>query len=123
MLGTFMFGTTGGIITGVLAVAAIALGFGKRAKAKKGGITAIVIGVLAVILAFSFTNTWSNAFKDLHTKALELKPDSLWAQASEDVSGGLMGIVSKLPQDEASINQLLEEMNELNKTTEVATGN
>ena len=42
----------------------------------------------------------------------------MWAQASEDTSGGLMGIISKLPKDEASLNALMEEMNELNKITE-----
>ena len=48
---------------------------------------------------------------------MEVKPDGLWAQASEDASGGLMGIINKLPQDEASLNALMEEMNELNKLT------
>ena len=114
---TALFGTTGGIIAGVLAVVAIVLGILKRKKDGKGGIPAIVIGALAVILAFSMTSMWSNAFKELHQKAVEFKPDGLWAQVSENTDGGMMGIISQLPTDEASLNAFVEEMNELNKLT------
>lgn len=117
---TALFGTTGGIITAVLGAAAIALGILKRKKDQKGGIPAIVIGVLALILAFSMTSMWSNAFKALHQKAVELKPDGLWAQVSEKTDGGLMGIISQLPKDDASLNAFMDEMNELNKLTETS---
>ena len=117
LLATALFGTTGGIITAVLAAVAIVLGILKRKKDKKGGIPAIVIGILAAILAFSMTSMWSNAFKELHQKAVEFKPDGLWAQVSENTDGGMMGIISQLPTDEASLNAFVEEMNELNKLT------
>ena len=117
-LATFLFGTTGAIIAAVLAVAAVALAFLKRKKDGKGGIAAIVIAVLAVILAFSLSSVWSRAFTELHKKALEVKPDGLWAQASEKTGGGLMGLISGLPTDEASMNTLIEEMNELSKALE-----
>ena len=118
LLATFLFGASGAVVATILAVAAIALAVFKRIKTKKGGIAGIVIGVLAIILAFSMNSTWSAAFKSMHEKALELKPEGLWAQASEDTSNGLMGIINKLPQDEASMNALIEEMNELNKIVE-----
>ena len=115
---TALFGTTGGIITAVLGAAAIVLGVLKRKKDQKGGIPAIVIGVLALILALSMTTMWSNAFKALHQKAVELKPDGLWAQVSEKTDGGIIGIIRELPTDDASLNAFVEEMNELNKLTE-----
>ena len=118
LLATFLFGSSGAVVAAILAVAAIALAVFKRIKTKKGGIAGIVIGVLAIILAFSMNSTWSAAFKSMHEKALELKTEGLWAQASEDTSNGLMGIINKLPQDEASMNALIEEMNELNKIVE-----
>ncbi len=118
MLATFLFGSTGAVIAAVLAVAAIALGVFKRIKTKKGGIAGIAIGVIAVLLAFSMNSTWSAAFKSMHEKALEVKPDGLWAQVSEDTNSGIMGIINKLPKDEASMNALIEEMNELNKAIE-----
>jgi hypothetical protein len=102
----------------VLAVIAIALAVFKRVKTKNGGIAGIIVSALAIILAFSMAGFWSNSFKELHNKAVELKPDGLWAQASEDSTSGLMGIFNKLPQDEASLNALVDEMNELNKLTE-----
>ena len=105
---TFLFGATGGIIAGVLAVL-------KRKKDGKGGIAAIVIGGLAIIMAIGLAGTWSNVFSELHRKAVEYKPDGLWAQASENTNGGIMGIISKLPMDEASMDALVEEMNELNE--------
>ena len=118
LLGTFLFGTTGAIIAAVLAAAAIVLALLKRKKDGKGGIAAIAIAVVAVILAFSMSSTWSNAFKELHKKAVEYKPDGLWAQVSEDTNNGLMGIIKNLPTDEATMNALVNEMNELNKLTE-----
>lgn len=118
LLGTFLFGTTGAIIAAVLAAAAIVLALLKRKKDGKGGIASIAIAVVAVILAFSMSSTWSNAFKELHKKAVEYKPDGLWAQVSEDTGNGLMGIIKNLPTDEATMNALVDEMNELNKLTE-----
>ena len=118
LLGTFLFGTTGVVISVILAAAAIGLAVYKRYSTKKGGITGIIIGALAVLLAFSTNSIWSASFKSLHEKALEMKPDGLWAQVSEDTDKGLMGIINRLPQDEATMNALIEEMNELNKQAE-----
>jgi len=118
LIATFLFGTTGVIIAAVLAVAAVALAFLKRKKDGKGGIAAIVIAVLAVILALSLSSVWSRTFTELHKKALEVKPDGLWAQVSEKTDGGLMGLISDMPKDEAFMNKLVEEINELNKALE-----
>ena len=79
---------------------------------------AAVIGVLAVIIALMTNGFWTSTFQELHKKALEFKPDGLWAKVSENATGGVMGLMSNLPQDEASLNQLMEEMNELNKSLE-----
>lgn len=117
LLATMLFGTTGCIIAIVIAVVAIALGVLKRVKDKKGGIASIVIAVLAIILAFSMAGMWSKTFTTLHDKAVEYKPEGLWAQVTENVNGGLMGIINNLPKDEASLDKLVEEMNELNKIT------
>ncbi len=118
LFATVLLGTTGLIISVVLAVIAIVLAVLKRNQDGKGGIAAIVIAVLAAVMAFGLNNFWADTFKELHDKALEYKADSLWAQASGDTSKGLMEIISKLPTDDASLNALVEEMNELSKITE-----
>ena len=118
LLATLLFGSTGMIITAIVAVVAIALAVFKRIKTKKGGIAAIVISVLAVILAVGMTNTTAMMFKTLHEKAVEFKPDGLWAQVSENYNSGMMGLIKNMPKDEASLNALVEEMNELNKIVE-----
>ena len=116
LFATFLFGTVGGIVAGVLGAAAIALSYLKARNTGKGGKAGLAIGTLAIVLAFMVTGIWSRAFTDLHTKALESKPDGLWAQVTEDTNGGLMGIVKNLPQGEASLDALMNEMNELNKS-------
>ena len=120
-LATLLFGTTGFIITLVLAAAAIALAIVKRVKAGKGGIPAIVIAVLAILIGFGLSNLWSSIFHTLHDRAVENMPDSLWAQVSEDYSHGMMGIVANVPTDEASINKLVDEMSQLAKLQEQET--
>ena len=111
---TFMFGTAGAIVAGVLAVIAIILGIVKRKRDGKGGIPAVVISVLAIVLTIAMTGLWSNTFSALHEKAVKVKPDGLWAKATENNNGGLYGIISQLPSDESSVNALMDEMNELN---------
>lgn len=118
LLATFLFGTAGGVAAGVLGIVAIVLGFLKHRRDRKGGVAAIVVGALSILLAFSLTSTWSSMFAKLHNKALELKPDGLWAQVSADTNGGIMGVIKNLPQDEATMNALVEEMDELNKLME-----
>ena len=118
LLATFIFGTTGLIITLVLAAAAIALGIIKRVRTKKGGIPAIVIGVLALLIGFGANNFWGTMFQSLHDRAVEYMPDSLWAEVSEDYTHGVMGIVSNLPTDEASLNKIIDEMNQLTKLSD-----
>lgn len=111
---TFLFGTVGGIIAGVLGALAVVLGILKRRKDGKGGIVAVVIGAISILMAFGMTAVWTGLFSEMHKKALDYKPDGLWAQISEDTSGGMMGIIKRIPQDEASVNALIDELNELN---------
>ena len=122
LFATFLFGTLGGIIAGAVAVIAIVLAILKRRKDGRGGIAGIVVAALAILLAFSMTSVWNNAFRELNRKAAELKPDGLWARVTVDNNGGLMGIINQLPRDEASLNAFVEEMNELNKLSGGTSG-
>lgn len=121
VIATLFFGSTGVIISAVVAAVAIILAILRRMKAGKGGITAIVISVLAVVLAFGLSGLWSGVYKELHKTAVEVKPDGLWAQISEDTDHGFMGIMRSLPKDmdEETIQRLLvDEANELSKLKE-----
>ena len=62
------------------------------------------------------THTTSTMFKTPHEKAVEFKPNGLRAPVFEDCNNSMMGIVKKLPKDEATLNAPVEEMNEPNKT-------
>lgn len=116
LLGTFLFGITGMIIAGVLGAVALGLGIYLKIKTRKGG-GAILCGVIAIALAISVNNTMANTFGDLHQKALQYKPDGLWAQASVDTGHGIMGVLSSFPMEEDAMNAMLQEMNELNELT------
>ena len=118
LLATFVFGTTGFIITLVLAAAAIALGIIKRVTAKNGGIPAIVIGVIAILIGFGANSFWGTMFQSIHDRAVEYMPDSMWAEVSEDYTHGIMGIAANMPTDEASIKKVIDEMNELAKLSD-----
>lgn len=119
LMATFLFGTTGAVIACVMGAAAIALGVLMRIRTgtKKTGI-AIVFGVLAIVLAVSVSGRMSRAFTELRKKALEYKPDGIWAQVSEDTTHGVMGIIRSFPRDEDALNALVMEMDELSKIGE-----
>ena len=120
VLGTFLFGITGLVAALVPAAAAVVLGIVKIRREGKGGsgVFGILSGVLAIILALSLHSTFTTLFTNLHTTALETKPDGLWAQVSEDCSHGFMGLVARLPQDEDTLQALVNELDELNPSTQ-----
>lgn len=121
LFATFLFGTTGIFITLGLAVIAIVLAILKRKRDGKGGIPGIVISVLAIILAICMANVWHTGFQELHKKAVELMPESFWAQVTTETNSGMMGLFQQMPKDEASLQKMIDEMNELNKMTGVTT--
>lgn len=116
VLGTFLFGNLGAIFAGMLAAAAIAVGFLRIRKQGKGGIGAfgILSGVIAVCLALLVSRGMTGALTELHTKALEAKPDGLWVQVAEQTDDGFLGMISRMPKDEANLQLLMDELNELN---------
>ena len=118
VMGTFLVGNAGAVIAAVLGVVAVALGAFKRIRSRKGGIAPILIAMIAVIVAFSMAGSFSTTFRKLHEKALEVKPDGLWAQVSVDTNGGLFGVAKSFAQDEATMNQFIQEMNELSQMNE-----
>lgn len=119
LIATFLFGTTGAVIASVLGAAAIVLGVIMRIRTgtKKTGI-AIVFGVLAIVLAVSVSARLSDAFTTLRNKALEYKPDGIWAQVSTDTTHGVMGIISHFPKTEDAMNAMVAEIDELTRIGE-----
>ena len=119
LIATFLFGTTGAVIASVLGAAAIVLGVIMRIRTgtKKTGI-AIVFGVLAIVLAVSVSACLSDAFTTLRNKALEYKPDGIWAQVSTDTTHGVMGIISHFPKTEDAMNAMVAEIDELTRIGE-----
>ena len=117
-MGTLLLGIGGVILAVLLAIAAIVLAIMKRRKDNNGGIPAILIAALAIIMAFGMNSTWKSFYQGMHEKAVEYLPDGMIAQLSEDTRFGLLGFLSDLPRDEGSISALVEEFNELTYLTE-----
>ena len=116
LLATMLFGIIGGGIAIVLAALAIVLGIFARKK-RKGGLSAIVIGVIAAVLAVYMTIATINTFKSLRDKAQEHKDIAPHiASYCEKPEYGIMGIIWSLPQDadEATADMISKEIEALN---------
>ncbi len=106
-------GVIGGAIGLVLGILGVVLGILARRSGK--GIASIVIGALAVIVALAVTMASVNTMKAMKEEAQTSGVAPLIAEYSDNPYLGFLGIASKLPQDEASLQQLQEEFNKLNE--------
>jgi Flp pilus assembly protein protease CpaA len=121
LLFTFLTGVIGGGIALLLGVLAVVLGV----KARKGGkgIGAIVLGVIAIVLALLMTFSSIATFSAMRSEAEKAKPGSLIAKYTDKPYLGVVGILMNLPTDEASVEELMNEINELQAMLEQATEN
>ena len=109
---TLIAGVVAGGLALLLGIAAILIGVSSKKKGGKG-IGAIVMGGLAVVLAISMTLTSVNGLKAVSAEAEKVKPGSLVARYCDNPYFGLIGIASKIPQDEAGLQELMNELDEL----------
>lgn len=109
---TLLTGVIGGGIALVLGVLAIVIGILGKKKGGKG-VGAIVLGVIAVVMAIAMTLSSVNMLKALKVTAEKAKPGALIAQYCDDPYFGLAGIVAKMPKDQAGMEELMKELEEL----------
>ena len=109
---TFATGVIGGGIALLLGLIGMILGISAKKKGGKG-VGAIVVGVICVIMAVVLTFTTVAGMAGLRDKARELKPDSIFAKYAENPYMGAIGIFLNMPQDEASMEALQQELQEL----------
>ena len=96
---------------------AILLGVLARSKGGKG-VGAIVTGILAVVLAVVMTSTSIGLVKTLQDIAkdhADVAPHVSKYIGEANPNMGFVGVVFNIPQDEASLQEILDELNELNK--------
>ncbi|MBR6119397.1 MAG: hypothetical protein IKQ04_03650 [Oscillospiraceae bacterium] len=117
---TFATGVIGGGIAVLLGVIGLILGIKTRKKGGKG-MGAIVVGVLCVIIAVILTFTTIAGMAGLRDKAKELKPDSIFAKYAESPYLGAIGIILNMPQDEASMEALQQELQQLQELSTEST--
>ena len=113
----FMGGVVGGCICALLGIIAIIIGVRANRGGRRGG-AAVVFGVIAVIVAVLMTFLSISVFKLMHDKAAESGVAPLVEKYAEDPYFGLMGIVSKIPQDEGTVTEFIDQLNQLNDLTE-----
>ena len=113
---TYLFGIPGGAVCLILGAVAVILGFRRRAKNEgRGGIGAIVIGSLAVIAAVAMSISSIKFMETIRDKAKESGVAPLFAQYTENTYLGITGVFLNIPQDEAKIKELMDELELLNK--------
>jgi len=122
---TLMGGWIGGAFAILLGVAALALGFACRKKGGRGGMGAIVTGVIGVILAVALIFTTQNMMVELKSKLLE----EIDQQASKhatvakycemaDTNTGLVGFVTSMAskvtdEDKDAFNEEIKDLTAL----------
>ena len=110
--GNSNFRMIGGVIAGVLGLAALLIGIvGKKNGGK--GVGGIITGVLAILLAVILTVTSIATFRELKIKAEESGTAPLVAKYFDDPTLGLIGAAMKIPQDEGTLQELTDQFNSL----------
>ncbi|MBR3333658.1 MAG: hypothetical protein IKG23_05160 [Clostridia bacterium] len=105
-------GVVGGAIAGVLGLAALVIGIlGKKNGGK--GIGGIIVGVLAILLAVIMTVTSIGTFQTLKEKAEQSGTAPLVAKYFDNPTLGLIGAAMKMPQDEGTLQELMDQFNSL----------
>ncbi len=107
-----VFGLIGGGIGLVLGIIAVLLGIFAANNGKKTA--AIIIGALAILASVFMSITSVNIMKELKVKAAESGIAPTIAEFATNPYMGLIGVVTSMPQDEASLNKVMEEFNQLN---------
>ena len=111
LLLTFLTGAIGGGIAFILGIAAFLVGLSTKRNGGKG-VGAMVIGVVAVLMAAFMTISSIGIFSTIRNEAEKTKPGSLLAKSASNPYMGVMGLIMNMPKDEASIEELMNEINE-----------
>ena len=108
-----LFGVIGGGVCALLGLIGIILGVKAKRGGRKGG-AAVVLGVIAIVLAALMTCMVVVGIKGMQQKAAETGNAPLIEKYADDPYMGIMGIFNKIPKDEATFEQLMDELNQLN---------
>lgn len=111
LLLTFLTGAIGGGIAFILGIAAFLVGLSTKRNGGKG-VGAMVIGVVAVLMAAFMTISSIGIFSTIRNEAEKTKPGSLLAKSASNPYMGVVGLIANMPKDEASIEELMNEINE-----------
>ena len=130
-IGPLIFGNVAAIIAIVLGVAAGVLGILKRKKEGKGGIAAIVTGILAIILAVIMMTSTQSLVKTLKDEMVEASGEKYQIArkyaGEADTNSGFFGFLSsmllKAPEEERDqlqkeVGDVLQLLNESMNSTQ-----
>ena len=113
----FFVGVVGGIIAGLLGLAAVLIGLSARKHGK--GTAAVVTGILAIILAVFLTLQSVSFYTGIRDKAEKYAEEApLVVKYLDNPYLGLMGIIMNLPQDEGTAQELVDQLNLIREKNE-----
>ena len=101
-------GVIGGGIALILGLAAVIIG--ARAGRCGRGIPPIIAGVLSIMLGGVMSVISVSAVEILHKRAVETGQAPLVAEYAENPFFGIMGVVLKIPKDEAVVQELMNQI-------------
>ena len=108
---TFVAGVVAGGVAALLGLLAVLLGVAARKSGK--GIGAILTGALAILLAIAMTVSITNVYKEIKDNAAAKEETQFLVQYLDKPYLGLAGLLMSVPQDEASLAELVEKINAL----------
>jgi len=113
----FFVGVVGGVIAGLLGLAAVLIGLSARKHGKGTG--AIVTGILAIILAVFLSVQSVNIFTSIRDEAAQYADEApLVVKCLDKPYLGLVGMIINLPKDEGTAQELVDQLNWVREKTE-----
>ncbi len=112
-------GLIGGGLGLLLGIGAVLLGVFAANCGKKTA--AIVLGAIAILVSIGMCVMSVNLMKELKVKAEQSGVAPTFTQYANNPYMGLIGIIAGMPQDEANLNKVMEEFDQLNKLNDAET--
>ena len=107
-------GIIGGAIALIFGVLAVLLGLSARKNGGRG-IAAVIAGALAIILAVVMTVSTVSLFTQMKEEVSKYADEApLVVKCLDNPSLGFVGMIMKLPNDEGTANELIEQFNLIN---------
>lgn len=112
-------GVVGAVIAGLLGLAAILVGLAARKSGR--GVGGITLGIIAILMSVFICTGVVSALSKARDVAKTIPEAPLVAKYLDNPNLGILGIALKVPRDEASMQELIDQLNYVNSIVDKGT--